>query len=273
MANENEILADVKKIAGSYGMDIGAAFTRKDYIKKGKYSLYDLYDGGRSWQYYCEKAGYKTKAKKEIPDKVYFERLKNAVETLGRLPLTSEKKNLGLSFSKKRWANLDRFFFAAKKEGYIKNKLKSELTTQEHHQEKEITEKYNSFMEPQERHVPPIPKKAKRNIWIRTGVPGFPYAPQDESGVIALFSIFCANRTIPWQILSLNGGKGIDATCFDEVSKKEIEVELKYKLTEHAWNHHQDKFDYIVCWDSKWTKPPSPVIELKDIIEKLEMER
>ncbi len=32
---------------------------------------------------------------------------------------------------------------------------------------------------------------------------GFPYAPQEEQGVLAIFAILCSKKILPWQILDL----------------------------------------------------------------------
>ena len=88
--------------------------------------------------------------------------------------------------------------------------------------------------------VPPIPGKTKRRKWERTGVRGFPYAPQDELGVAALFAVLCALGKLAghdWEILELRGGKGVDATCYDHTENREVRIELKYQLAKSGWNH------------------------------------
>jgi hypothetical protein len=115
--------------------------------------------------------------------------------------------------------------------------------------------------------IPPIPKSSKRNRWERTDIDGFPYAPQDESGVVALFGILCSQGVLRWQIIDLNSSKGIDCICFDEEAGKEICAELKFLLTRAGWNHPIDQIDYVVCWENRWADFPKPVIELKKLIE------
>ena len=116
------------------------------------------------------------------------------------------------------------------------------------------------------RPVPPIPPNTKRTKWERTGIPGLPYAPQKEQGVLAFFAIFCSERILPWQILDISAGKGIDATCFDENENKEIQVELKYILSKGSWNHPLEDLDYVVCWENRWPDFPKPVIEIGKIM-------
>jgi hypothetical protein len=117
-----------------------------------------------------------------------------------------------------------------------------------------------------ERPVPPIPRNTKRSKWERTVLSGFPYAPQEEQGVLSLFTILCSEHILPWQILDLCAGKGIDATCFDETENKEIQVELKYILSKGSWNHPFDALDYVVCWENRWRDFPKPVIEIRKLV-------
>jgi hypothetical protein len=114
--------------------------------------------------------------------------------------------------------------------------------------------------------VPPIPTHTRRTKWERTGIDGFPYAPQDELGVVALFGILCATGVIPWQILELRGGKGIDTTCFDHATQKEIHVELKHTLSRTGWNHKVEEVDYVVCWRNAWPEFPKPVLVLREYL-------
>ena len=121
----------------------------------------------------------------------------------------------------------------------------------------------------QERLVPPIPSQTRRVNWKRTAVECFPYAPQDEQGVVALFAVLCNGGQIERQILDLNGGRGIDATCYDEAMHREIRVELKHTLSRGSWNHSLQDIDYLVCWENRWPDFPKPVIELKALIKEL----
>lgn len=52
---------------------------------------------------------------------MYFERLVNAVNKLGRLPKTSERKEYNLNFKKSRWPTLDSFILEAIKKGVIED--------------------------------------------------------------------------------------------------------------------------------------------------------
>ncbi len=113
---------------------------------------------------------------------------------------------------------------------------------------------------------PPIPLGTSRTRWERTGLASFPYAPQDESGTLALFAILCATGKIAWQVVELNAGKGIDATCWDSVMQREIRVELKHTLSRTGWNHSLDDIDYVVCWENRWLGFPKPVIQLRDLV-------
>ncbi|TAJ24362.1 MAG: hypothetical protein EPO64_09585 [Nitrospirae bacterium] len=133
---------------------------------------------------------------------------------------------------------------------------------------KEIQEREHKTIAGLPRPIPPIPEQTRRKNWKRTGIVGFPYAPQDESGVIALFSILCTQGVIPWQIIELNSGKGIDATCYDEKRQCELKVELKHLLTRSNWNHSVDDLDWVVCWENRWKDFPKPVYELKSLVRR-----
>ena len=70
------------------------------------------------------------------------------------------------------------------------------------------------------------------------------------------------------QILGLNDSKGIDGVCYDEENNCEVRVEFKRNLTRGSWNHSFDSFDYLICWENRWTGSPfpKPIIELKAIV-------
>jgi hypothetical protein len=263
---EEQIIGDISRVGRSVGRISGKdKLSRAEYFGNGaKFGMYDIYDGGKSWEYYAEKAGYRSKAVKKIPDEVYFENLKTAVATLGRIPKATERKAFGLNFSKRRWATLNHFIEDAIERGIIVGVKKQPIKESVAEEAPQIS----LVIEPSDagRAVPPIPIKSKRKSWERTGIVGFPYAPHDESGTVALFAVLCSKGIIPWQILTLNSSKGIDSICYDDRSQKEIRVELKYILSKAAWNHSFDSFDYLVCWERRWKDFPKPVLELKELL-------
>lgn len=271
MKREKEIVDDVIRVGRNLGLTSGKdSLSRSEYLNNGaRFSHYDIYDNGLSWEYYCEKAGFKTKTNEPVTDEVYFERLKKAVETLGRLPKTSERKKFGLNFSQGRWSTLDVFIKYVVSNNLVS--LPDSITLKHietpHQQSESPVIKSAKTNTGGARLIPPIPVKSKRKKWERTGIAGFPYAPQDESGVIALFSILCSQSIIPWQIVDLNGGKGIDSICYDDKDQGEIRVELKHTLSKAAWNHSFDSFDYLVCWENRWKDFPKPVVELKTFVK------
>lgn len=269
------IVEDIRAVARKLGV---SSLSRAEYLGRGgRYSEYSLYDGGRTWEGLCTAAGVKTKKNVPVPDAVYFQRLQSAVAALGRLPKSSERKRFGLNFRKRRWPTLNSFIDAAVKAGVIGPPIvpgapeEVPIPCQDEPRASAEPHKQAADTLPLDvtegRLVPPIPAQTKRRKWERTGVEGFPYAPQDEQGVVALFAVLCSQGRIPWQILDLNAGKGIDAVCYDDEHHRELRVELKYILSESTWNHSIEDVDYVVCWDNRWKDFPRPVIELGQLIQ------
>lgn len=266
-----EIVADIKRVAKRLGV---SRLARSQYLQNndGKFSMYDLYDSGHTWEEYCSRAGVRTKAVKSVPDETYFSRLKFAVAKLGRPPKTSERKKYLLNFSKRRWPTLEAFLREAMAKGIIQGPPTIGSRTSE-----KATTMLAADSAPQEpklrqtraRSVAPIPRRTRRKKWERIGIDGFPYAPQDELGVVAIFAILCANGTISWQITELNGGKGIDGTCYDEGKARDVRVEFKRVLLRHSWNHSVDELDCVVCWENRWPDFPKQVIELRKLVKSL----
>src|SRR5713226_3047369 len=100
---DEEIAADIRHVAQRFG---GTQIGRTDYRQHGRYSEYQICDGGRTWTEMCKLAGLESKAQGPVADEVYFENLSRAYAALGRLPKASERKAYGLNFSKRRWPNL-----------------------------------------------------------------------------------------------------------------------------------------------------------------------
>jgi hypothetical protein len=265
----DELAADIKRVAQKLGV---AKLGRSTYLQNnsGRFSMYDVYDDGHTWEEHCARAGILTKTVEPVPDEVYFSRLRIAIERLGRFPKTSERKRFNLNFTKRRWPTLDAFRRDAVARGIIL--VTPERESSENGKAVTVTTTVNASppqlpsKEKTIRAVPPIPKITRRQKWERTGIDGFPYAPQDELGVVAIFAILCAKGIIPWQITELNGGKGIDGTCYDHEKNCDIRVEVKRILSQHSWNHSLDDLDCVVCWESRWADFPKQVIELKRLI-------
>lgn len=260
------VAEDIRSVASKLGR---RTLSRSEYLQHGKYSGYHLYDGGRTWEGLCAAAGIQTKKIEPVSDEVYFERLQRAVASLGRLPKSSERKRFGLNFSKRRWPTFNSFIQTAIERGIIPRPA-NEIAPQRPVAQKD---KRPAATAPPaivgSRPIPPIPASTKRRKWQRTSIEGFPYAPQDEQGVVALFAILCGQGHIPWQILDLNAGKGIDATCYDEEHHQELRVELKYLLSRSSWNHSIEDLDYVVCWESRWPDFPKPVLELRTLVNNM----
>lgn len=266
---KKEVVEDIQRVAKQLGR---SELSRSDYLGHGKYSIYHIYDGGTTWDGYCKQAGLKTKSKDQVSDEEYFQRLVEAVKQLGRYPRSSERKKFGLNMSKSRYPTLPDFIKKAAELGYVEDLFDSkQIVGKSKLDALDLDDKVELKHPPLElqgtlRPIPPIPAGTKRRNWQRADLEGFPYAPQEEQGVLAIFAILCSKRILPWQILDLCGGKGIDAVCYDEERKAEIHVELKYRLSRASWNHSIDDLDYVVCWENKWKDFPKPVIELSKLL-------
>jgi len=264
--SDKQIADDIRRIADQLGTN---RLSYSEYLQHGSFTVYQIYDGGRTWESLCQLVGIETKKIETIPDEIYFARLRVAVAQLGRIPKTTERKKYGLNFSKRRYPTLRVFVEKAILLGELDAAYseKAMAPSSQVLNEREILEGPNNVaLSRPQRPVPPIPRNTGRSKWERTGIHGFPYAPQDELGVVSLFAILCSEGIIDWEILELRGGKGIDATCFDHISQQEIRVELKHTHSRSNWNHKVEDIDYVVCWDNRWKDFPKPVISLRDII-------
>jgi len=271
--SDEAIIEDIRAVRSQLRQ---ISLSRGEYLLNGKYSMYDLYDGGRTWESLCNAAGVTTRRIQPVPDEVYFQRLRDVVQSLGRSPKASERKKFGLNFSKSRWPTLSTFISAAIQRGVIPaptsttppmvdNALPGDEQLRLPRRSERALPRAESQGSPT-RPVPPIPARTRRQKWERTGEEGFPYAPQNEQGVVVLLGILCAQRRIPWEILDLNVGKGIDATCYDHEHHREFRVEFKRILSQSSWNHPLEELDYLVCWENRWPTFPKPVIELRKLV-------
>lgn len=268
IVTDAEIVEDIKLVASRLKR---SSLSRSEYLQHGRFNGYQLYDGGRTWGKLCDAAGVKSKTIELVPDDVYFERLKEAIRLLGRYPKTTERKQYGLNFSKRRYPTLRAFIERAVNLGIIELQEEEsvlESPTIEYQPSIPDVAEPDTMTEQTKTSVPapPIPRMTKRSKWQRIDIEGFPYAPQNEVGVVALFAILCSQGRTGWQILELNSGKGIDATCYDARTHREIRVELKYNLSRAGWNHPIEDIDYVVCWENRWLDFPKPVIELSRLV-------
>lgn len=265
-----QIVEDIKRVARALHV---TELSRSEYLQHGRFTTYQLYDNDQTWNSLCVLAGIKSKTKVQVPDETYYERLKEMVNKHGRYPKTSERKKFSLNMSKRRFPTLNTFIKKAVELHYVPNLFHSQkLNSSEKTYisvPSDILELIRSSLKRdgrQARTIPPIPSKSKRKKWTRIEIDGFPYAPHEELGVVALFAISCAKGILPWQILELNSGKGIDVICYDEKEGREIRVELKYLLSKGSWNHPIEALDYVVCWENRWRDFPKPVIELSKLL-------
>jgi len=265
------IIKDIKAVAERLRCH---SLSRVEYNQAGgKYSHYHLYDSGRSWNELCVAAGITSKQIEPVPDEVYHDRLRSVIQALGRYPRTYERKKFGLNFQKSRWPTLNAFIQHAIENGVIQpitTSVKHDVlptTMDSSSRESSVAAPTHKRPSAKGHSTPPIPQRTRRVKWLRTDVAGFPYAPHDELGVVSLFAILCGQGRLPWEILELSGGKGIDAVCWDRDDKREVRVELKHTLSRSSWNHSFDDLDYVVCWENRWRDNcPKPVIELREIV-------
>ena len=140
-------------------------------------------------------------------DSTYFTRLAKAVKALGRYTRTSERKKYGLNMSKRRYPTLEAFVRKAVELGKVEDLFEAELHEPHHShlmvqpQLEIVSLVRKALRDPSrmKRPVPPIPLETARSKWERTGLSGFPYAPHEEQGVLALFSILCAERILNYK--------------------------------------------------------------------------
>ncbi|MGA2669666.1 MAG: hypothetical protein ABSF32_12260 [Ignavibacteria bacterium] len=270
--NEKNIIKDIKKIAGLLKKKPGDIFGKREYVfyPGSKLNHYSLYKEGKSWEYYCQKAGFKTERKPKRTDDYYFRNLQKAVNVLGRLPKFSERRKFDLGFSARRWPSLGAFIKDAVESKKVKINgytLPAPVHADNQNNANSLSRGVKFFtVDIPPLPIPPVPLRSKRETWIRTNISGFPYAPHDELGVAALFAVLCSKYLIPWQVVELNYGTGIDCICYHSSKKYEIRVEFKFVHNKSNWNHDISTLDYVVCWENKWKDFPKPVLELKSLL-------
>ena len=266
-----KVLLDAHKLSYPQYRDVG-----------GKYSKGQIYSDGDTWDDLCAECGIQIDRRNDpIPDEVYFKRLKSFIDTEGRLPKSSERKKAGLNFSKSRWNSFDAFLSEAIERGIVPPSLAPQFEENsyiESAQDKPshpLASPISTQSSHPDRSIPPPPLRPLRSKprWKRIDIPGFPYAPQDENAVIALFAILCHCGIIPWQILDLNSGQGIDCICHNGETHRELRVEFKLVLSRTSWNHSIEDFDVVIYWENKWHDFPKQVIELSPLLEKKEVRR
>ena len=151
-----------------------------------------LYDGGRTWGSLCRLAGVTPKTNEPVRDEVYFGRLTAAIKQLGRIPKSSERKRFGLNFTKRRYPTLQAFVDRAIELGHLPAPSAPTASAPQKTPPAISPTSAVTSASKAVRPVPPIPLDTRRSKWERTGIDGFPYAPQDELGVVALFGILCS---------------------------------------------------------------------------------
>lgn len=170
------IVEDIKRVAHLLGK---ATLSRSEYYQQGKFTHYQIYDGGRNWTILCELAGIKPETKQPVSDETYFQRLAKETGGLGRYPRASERRKFGLNISKRRYPTLTAFIEKAIELGYVENfsegKLQRTSESEAAVSPPEIVRLIKNALHKsgqQERPIPPIPLNTKRTKWERTGIEG-----------------------------------------------------------------------------------------------------
>ena len=271
-------IKDIKRVVASIPSR-PQRMSHRFYVENGGcYSKYQMYTNGDKWSdLLYEACGISSDVRNNpVSNEKYFERLRNFVQLWKHLPNTSEQTKAGLNFTKStRWQSLDEFLCDAIHQGVVPSSLAgprlAKQVSKQPHQEissknRQVTASCDTSHA--SRNVAPPPRRPLRRNpkWKRIDIDGMPYAPQDENAVIALFAILCNRGIVPWQILDLNSGKGVDAVCYNETNGRELRVEFKLDLVERNWNHRTDDVDVVVCWQNKWQDFPKEVIELSRLL-------
>lgn len=276
MDKEAEMVADVRRVGLALGKVPGRdKLGKQEYLRAGgRFSLYEVYDGGRNWTYYCRKAGYEPKTKSAVSDADYSERFRGACEELGRPPKKSEFKKYGLTCNKRRRRDVHRLYDNIASEIFGQSPARATPAAVEKNEgtpdttgklpHSENAQSRQSGRGP--RQVPPIPRHVRGKRWDQTGVDGFPYAPHHEIGVVALFAVLCSQGMIPLQMTYVTSGKGIDGVCWDEEQQRDVRVEFKRVLSKTSFDKTLGSFDRVVCWENRWPDFSKPVIELKSLL-------
>ncbi len=267
MASRDEKLRDMTRVAEQ--LNVSSLSWRQYWDNGGNYTEGQIFSDGHKWEDLCKELGLDSdRRNKPVTDEEYLRRLKEFYDREGRVPNTSEIRLARLGFGKSRWPTLKAFLAFGVEQGTIPARaLKKPYRideTGEPTRDAAVTQRpENQDSSPgRERTPPPIPPGSKKK-WQRIDEPGFPYAPTSEAGVVALFAILCSHGKLPFQLVEITGGKGIDSTCWDERSKEHVSLEFKYKLRENSrWNHSIKDLHMVVCWNNEWPGFPKEVIAL-----------
>jgi len=195
------IIGDIKRVATILSIKPNAEYSFRQYRDDGgRFSKRQIHEGGKSWKYWCESAGYITKEQNRVTDEILFKRLVAAIEDLGgqRYPKHSEMKKYGLHFRARGiLINIhDLIDEAIKRELIPDLRDKKAVVPIVDEMPSLSTAEADSkeMINRAQRIAPPIPYRTKWKTWELIDIDGFPYAPHDELGITALFGILCAKK-------------------------------------------------------------------------------
>ncbi len=119
--------------------------------------------------------------------------------------------------------------------------------------------------------LPPPEIPTQPQAEIRSGTLGFMghlFEPENELGVVSLFSMYHSELGFPF-ILSIQNSFP-DATIIDN-DRRTVKAEFEYKASNFIQHEHPSKgCDLIVCWENDLPQTPGPeILALKDEIPRV----
>jgi hypothetical protein len=112
-----------------------------------------------------------------------------------------------------------------------------------------------------------------------TGYEFFPFAPQWENDVLALFHILVGAGKLPHKFIieSVRPGRFPDCKAKEYVRSRGgyIDVRIEFELRsadflKHGHENSANRCDYIICWQDNWPKdgprPAAQILPLQDVL-------
>jgi len=111
-------------------------------------------------------------------------------------------------------------------------------------------------------------KKSKKQVYgQQINVRGLKYAPTNEQGVVYLFALLA--KDLGFEVEAIRTSFP-DCEAMREISKGKLErVNIEFEYNSKSYDHPIQGCDIIVCWKHDWKECPLKVIELSEVIKKL----